>query len=129
MVARKTRYELLIADDDPGFRRTLCSVLEPHYQTVEVSSGEEAIQIVQRRPVDAVLLDMHMQLMTGLEALRILRTVQQLLPCILITADADEQLRREAAKAEAFRVLKKPVGKNELLETVSIALETSFGAA
>lgn len=35
MLARTKRHELLIADDDSEFRRTLCDVLEPYYQTVE----------------------------------------------------------------------------------------------
>lgn len=125
MLARTKRHELLIADDDSEFRRTLCDVLEPYYQTVEVASAEEAIEVVQRQPIDAALLDMHMRLMTGLEAVRILRKVREILPCILITADANDELREAAALAHAFGVLKKPVGRSELLTTLSTALQLS----
>jgi two-component system, response regulator PdtaR len=66
MVAKRfQRYELLIVDDDPGFRETLRCVFEPHVQLVEATCGEEAIEIVRDRPVDLVLLDMHMRLLTG----------------------------------------------------------------
>ena len=61
--------------------------------------------------------------MTGLETLRILKSVHLLLPCILITADATEELRLKATKAEAYSVLKKPIRKLELVLTVSAALE------
>ena len=71
---------------------------------------------------DAALLDMHMHVMTGLEAVQILRRLRALLPCILISADADESLQQAAAEVSAYRVLKKPVARNELLETISTAL-------
>lgn len=123
MLARRKRYELLIADDDQGFRETLRDVLAPYYQTVEVCCGEEAIEVVQKRPVDVALLDMHMHIMTGLEAVQILKRLRALLPCILISADADVSLEQAAAQARAFRVLKKPVTRLELLETISTALQ------
>ncbi len=122
MLARRKRFELLIADDDQGFRETLRDVLAPYYQTVEVCCAEEAIEVVQHRPVDAALLDMHMHVMTGLEAVQILRRLRALLPCILISADADESLQQAAAEVSAYRVLKKPVRRHELLDTISTAL-------
>lgn len=127
MNAQRARpYELLIADDDPGFRETLRMVLEPYFHTVEAASGEEAIQIVRQQPVDIALLDMHMHVLTGLETLRIVKTLNAILPCILITADASEDLCREAALAEAYTVLKKPVTRTELVTTVSTALFDTY---
>ena len=124
MVARRRTYEILIADDDPGFRETLKLVLEPYFHTVEAESGEEAIEIVERRPVDLALFDMHMHVLTGLEALRIIRERHVILPCILITADATDALRRDAV--EAYSVLQKPVSKSELVQTVSTALAKAY---
>ena len=94
---------------------------------LEAESGEEAIEIAESEPLDVALLDMHMPVLTGLETLKVLRTVQSLLPCILITADATDELRRRATQAEAFSVLKKPVRKTELVLTVSNALELPEG--
>ena len=127
MVARRSQaYELLIADDDPGFREVLRFVFEPHFRLVEASSGEEAIEIVQTRAIDLVLLDMHMPVLTGLETLRIVKSLKLVLPCIIITADPTEELRRDAAAAAAFTVLRKPVHRTELMSTVSTALETAY---
>lgn len=124
MVVPSTRpLRMLIADDDSAFRETLRAIFEPHFVTLEAESGEEAIEIAESERLDIALLDMHMRVMTGLETLLVIRSVHLLLPCILITADATEELRMEATKAEAYSVLKKPVRKTELVLTVSAALE------
>ena len=120
------RYELLIADDDPGFRETLRAVLEPYFRTVEASSGEEAIDIVHRQTVDIALLDMHMHVLSGLETVRIVKSFRAILPCIIITADASDELRRAAALAEAYTVLKKPLTRQELVQTVRTALLEAY---
>lgn len=127
MVAPRSKpYSALIADDDPDFRETLRQVLAPFLRTVEARSGEEAIDIVHNRPVDIVLVDMHMHVLTGLETVRIVKRFQASLPCILITADATEELRRDAQSAAAYSVLKKPVTRKELVATVSTALLAAY---
>lgn len=128
MVAKQSRpYELLLADDDAEFRRTLRQVLEPHVGLCEAECGEQAVEIVRTRHVDLVLLDMHMQALTGLDTLRLLKSLRAALPCIIITASFTEELQRSAAEANAFTVLKKPVTRRTLLSTVSRALETAYG--
>jgi CheY-like chemotaxis protein len=122
-------YDLLIADDDDGFRETLCEIFTPHFRTWEASSGEEALEIAEATPVDVVLLDMHMERLTGLETVRLLKTMHALTPCILITSDATEQLRREATAAAAYTVLAKPVRRRELVVTVSTALREVYPGA
>lgn len=125
----ETRYELLIVDDDSRFRETLRLVFEPHFELVEAECGEEAIEIVQQHPVSLILLDMHMSVLTGLETLRIVRSIFARLPCILITADATDELRRDAAEAQAFSVLRKPVARRELIGTVATAFEQVYADA
>ena len=125
MVAETKPYHLLIADDDAGFRETLRGIFEPYFLTVEASSGEEAIEITESEPVDLVLLDMHMRILTGLDTIRILRSMNIVAPCILITADATDALRESASKQDAA-VLSKPVSKSELVTTVSLALVRAY---
>ena len=127
MVAKRVRpYELLVADDDAEFRRTLRLVLEPHVDLCEAACGEEAIEIVRTRSVDLVLLDMHMQALSGLDTLRLVKSLRATLPCIMITASFTDELRRNAVEAEAFAVLKKPVSRRNLLRAVSQALESAY---
>jgi CheY-like chemotaxis protein len=127
MVARVQKpYHLLVADDDAAFRETVRSIFEPRFELIEAESGEEAIEIVEATPVHLALLDMHMRVLTGLETLRILKTLNAVAPCILITADATEQLERAATQAQAYSVLRKPVRKAELVGTVSTALADAY---
>jgi len=119
-------YQLLIADDDCGFRQTIKFIFEAHFETLEVESGEEAIAVVERQPIDIALLDMHMAELTGLETIRILKSLNAVAPCILITADATEQLCRDASRADAYKVLRKPISKDELVVTVSTAIEDAY---
>lgn len=126
MVRVEKPYQLLIADDDAAFRETLRTVFEPFFELAEARSGEEAISIVEYRPVDIALVDMNMDRLTGLETVRILKSFNETAPCILITANVTDQLVREAEEADAFSVLAKPVSKNELVSTVSTAIENAY---
>jgi CheY-like chemotaxis protein len=119
-------FQLLIADDDAQFREVLRTLLEPFFTLLEASSGEEAIEIVADERVDLLLLDMHMERLTGIETIQMVKTIVPVAPCILITADATEELVREATDADAFSVLKKPVRKSDLLQTVDSAMVTAY---
>ena len=126
MVRVERPYQLLIADDDDAFREALCFILEPFFELAEASSGEEAIAIVEYRPVDIALVDMNMHRLTGLETVRILKSLNEAAPCILITADATEELVKDAEEADAFSVLSKPVTKSDLVATMSTALADAY---
>ncbi len=127
MVAKRSGpYELLLADDDVEFRRTVRDILEPHVALCEAACGEEAVEIVRTRHVDLVLLDMNMRALSGLDTLRLVKALRAALPCIIITASFTAELCRTATEADAFSVLKKPVSRRLLLRTVSQALETAY---
>jgi DNA-binding NtrC family response regulator len=120
------QYQLLIADDDDAFRDTLCEIFEPFFRLIEAQSGEEAIELASHVDVHIALFDMHMQRLTGLEALRQLKEIHVVAPCILITADYTEELCGDAAEAHVFSVLKKPISKRELVKTVATAVDTAY---
>jgi two-component system, response regulator PdtaR len=65
---------------------------------------------------------MHMPTLTGLDTLMLMRQINELLPCILVTADATERLIRQALSAHAYSVIPKPVSKHLVLHTVVRAL-------
>ena len=119
-------FHLLIADDDPRFREVLRSLLEPFFILFEAVSGEQAIEIVEDQRVDLLLLDMHMERLTGIETILIVRQMDLVKPCILITADATEELVREASQADVYSVLKKPVSTADLLFTVDSAMRSVY---
>jgi two-component system, response regulator PdtaR len=123
-------YQLLITDDNASFRKVIREVLEvrPELDLYEAECGEEAVEIVRGQRIDIVLLDMHMKVMTGLETLRELKRMDVVRPCILITSDATDDLKRDAREAHAYSVLKKPVPRRELVHTVSAALASAYDA-
>lgn len=124
----KRNYSILIADDDRNSRDALRDVLQPEgFETHVVASGEEAIDIVMGSPIHLVVLDMHMPTLTGLETLRIVRTINARLPAILVTGDPSESLVRAAIQAQFYSVIPKPVSKSLLVYTVLKALSRFYG--
>lgn len=124
---RTDPYQLLIADDDEGFREVLRAIFEPWFLLFEAESGEEAVEIVEGQHVDIVLLDMNMHRLTGLDTVRIVKGIDSRLPCILCTSDATDELREEAREVDVWSVLAKPVRKRELLNIVSSAIDSTYG--
>ena len=121
-------FSVLIADDDPGCRDVLREIVEPEgYRTLLASSGEEALDIVQQEPVHLALFDMHMRQLTGLETVQLAHQFNSLLPCILVTADATEELMRQAFHVRAYSVIPKPVSPRILLYTMVRALMKAYG--
>ena len=119
-------YQLLVADDDGDFRQTVCEIFAPFFRLIEAESGEEAIEVISRQEIHLALFDMHMKRLTGLEALRQLRALHIAAPCIIVTADYTDSLRDDAEQAEAFSVLRKPVTRRVLVNTVARAVETAY---
>lgn len=129
MIAYKP-YNVLITDDDRGCREAIRDIVEPRgFHTLLASSGEEAVDIVREEPVHIALLDMHMPRMTGLETLQLVHQINAVLPCILITADATDDLMRRAFSVRAYSVIPKPVSKDMLLYTILRALVRVYGVS
>ncbi len=125
---KETHYSILITDDDRGCREALREIIEPEgYRALLAASGEEALDIVREEPVHLALFDLHMPTLTGLETLQLVREINALLPCILVTADASEVVIRQAFRARAYSVIPKPVSRNVVLYTVVRTLVRVYG--
>ena len=121
-------FRILITDDDRDIREGLREIVEAEgFDTLLASSGEEALEIVQAEPIHLVLLDMQMPRLTGLETFQLVRQINELLPAILITADATAQLIRQALNARVYSVIPKPVNKNIVVATMARALVRVYG--
>ena len=128
---REHRFSVLIADDDRGNREALGEVLEQRgFRTLLAEDGGQAVELVQVDLVHLVLFDMHMPRLTGLEAFAVIRqTLDRVLPAVLMTADATNDLIRRAFQAQVFSVIPKPVNMNIVLNTLSRALAKVYGPA
>ncbi|HUS38841.1 MAG: response regulator [Pirellulales bacterium] len=119
---------ILITDDDRHLRETLRDVLTPEgYRTLLASDGVEAYEIVQKDHVDLVLLDMHMPRMGGLQTLRLVKQYESRLPCILMSAEMDDAIQAEAEEADVYSILRKPVSRIDLTNSVKQALYRAYG--
>jgi CheY-like chemotaxis protein len=123
------RFSILIADDDRGNRETLGEMLDSRgFRTVLAADGGEAVELVQVDLVHLVLFDMHMPRLTGLEAFAVIRqTLDRVLPAVLMTADANNDLIRQAFAAQVYSVIPKPVSANIVFHTLERALAKVYG--
>jgi CheY-like chemotaxis protein len=119
---------ILITDDDASLRETLRGVFEPQgFRTYQACDGQEALDMLMSgEEIHLLLADMHMPRLTGLETIRLVKQMRAGLPCILMSARADESLVREALSAQAFTVLTKPITVRGVLDNVGQALEKSY---
>ena len=119
------RFKILVVDDYTFYLESVVKRLEVRKLDVTgVTSGEAAIDLLNKQPVDVVLLDIKMPGgVDGIETLRKLKKIQPLTEVILITAYASVETTTEGIKQGAFDYLLKPVRLEELLGMIIAALE------
>jgi len=101
---------VLVVDDDRMMVRTLCDILRIHeWDAVGVHSGEEAIAAVDAERFDAVLMDVRMGGINGVDALRQMKQKWPSLRVVLMTAYASADLLAQAEAEGALEILAKPV--------------------
>ena len=112
---------VLIADDDAAYLESLQALIEsqPELTVIGVArDGQEAIELTDRLEPEAVVLDLHMPRVDGIEAVRHLRAEHRSLCLIALTGDSDPDLRSAAAAAGADGVFL----KTELLDNLLASL-------
>jgi len=120
---RSQRSKVLIVDDDRRILSILRRMLERHnYGVSEAETGEEALGLLKKATPDVVLLDLKLPGIDGSVVLKEIRENYGSLPVIVISAYPDSELMDQALKHAPFMMLPKPVGSNELLEAVRLAL-------
>jgi EAL domain-containing protein (putative c-di-GMP-specific phosphodiesterase class I)/CheY-like chemotaxis protein len=114
-----TDTRILLVDDDPALIRAFKAALTRHGLTVDTASnGREATVLVSKSSYDVILSDISMPEMTGVELLRTVRTIDLMVPVILMTGEPGVESAMAAIEYGAFRYLAKPVDIGVLKETV-----------
>ncbi|MGB8492834.1 MAG: sigma-54 dependent transcriptional regulator [Candidatus Acidiferrum sp.] len=115
---------ILIVDDEKLVRWALTQkCTEYGYQSVEAETGEEALRSLQGESVDAVLLDVHLPDMSGLEVLDKLKQAGETRSIIMMTADPQLDDVKAALRMGAYDFVSKPINFEELGVTLQNALE------
>jgi CheY-like chemotaxis protein len=118
---------LLVVDDDQRNQRYVRSALELDGHRVQVvRSAEDALDLLGRQAIDAVLLDMQLPGLDGLQAMALLRADPRTaaLPVVAMTASVLPEKRREVMAAGFCAFLAKPFMPDELAAAVREALGT-----
>ena len=114
---------ILVVDDESAIRRALRPpLLELGFQVAEASRGEEALQLLRTTACDAVLLDVNMPGIGGIETLRRIRAFAPRLPILMLTVRDQEEDKVEALESGADDYVTKPFSTRELIARIRSAV-------
>ena len=114
---------LLVVDDDPSIRRLLRTSLGVQgYRVIETGTGIGALETAEREMPEAMLLDLGLPDMDGLEIIRRLRAGGSKLPIVVLSSRGDERGKVEALDLGADDYVTKPFGMAELVARIRTAL-------
>jgi two-component system KDP operon response regulator KdpE len=117
---------LLIVDDERSIRLSLRTILANFgFVIVEAARGEEALALVRTTQFDAVLLDINMPGMGGIEVCRTMRRTAPRLPIVMLTVQDSEDRKVEALDAGADDYITKPFQLRELTARLRAAVRRS----
>ena len=116
--------KILIVDDEKDFRAIVKEILiDEEFSAAEASNGLNAIEIFINNSFDAVLLDLRMPGMDGIETLQELKKIDSHVPIIILTAFGDIPTAVEAVKQGAYDFITKPPEFDKLITIIKRAVE------
>jgi len=114
---------ILVVDDDPGHLTTLQAIIKSWGYKVEAADdGVKAVERIKEKPFDLVLMDVRMTVMSGIEALKLIKEYNPAIPILIMTAYSSVESAVEALKAGAYDYLTKPLD----FEVLKLAIERSL---
>ena len=118
--------KILIVDDEQSIRRALRDILElEKYQVDEASDGLDCLVKLKQNEYDAIILDIKMPKMDGMEALEKIQTLAPDTPVVMISGHATIDTAVEAVKKGAFDFISKPPDLNRMMITLRNAIDKS----
>jgi two-component system KDP operon response regulator KdpE len=114
---------ILVVDDEISIRRALQRTLTGMgYEVMEAARGEEALTLIGATSFDAVLLDINMPGMDGIETCKVMRRLQPRIPILMLTVRDSEDDKVDALDAGADDYITKPFRLRELLARIRAAM-------
>lgn len=121
-------FRLLLVDDDTALLAALSDTIQFHLGPVlfdACDSGTKALDLVRANSYDAIIVDMNMPNMTGLEFLVAAKQLRRDIPVLMISGHANEALIASALEAGASDFIPKPFDRNQIVSAVRHGLELS----
>jgi DNA-binding response OmpR family regulator len=117
------RERVLVCDDDPRMRDTIVEALASESLDVDTADrAVDAIQRIMRASYGALILDLKLPGLGGLDAIAVVKRFDQGLPIIVMTGHASYETEQAARAAGLFYYLVKPFSIEELVAAVRAAL-------
>jgi CheY-like chemotaxis protein len=111
---QKTGRAILVADDEDALRTMLCEYLEERgHEVLEAANGVEAIRLIEQGRCAAVVLDLVMPRLGGLDAIPQILKLEPSIPIIVVTGHASQRALGEL-KHWSVPVLSKPINLTDL---------------
>ena len=116
------KIKVLMVDDEVQFRETTSKILSRRgYETTVAGTGEEAIEILNKKPHDVVVLDIKMPGMGGEEALAEIKKIDPKVQVIMLTGHGGIESARKSLSRDAFDYLAKPCDLDRLTARINDA--------
>jgi len=118
--------KILIVDDDPKICMGIADILRyKGYQTRSASTATEGLELLKRNRFSAVLLDIVMPGISGIELLKEIHKINPRLPIIMVSGHGTIELAIKATQLGSYDFLEKPVDAERLLLTLKNAINSS----
>lgn len=120
-----TKYKILIVDDHFVVRQGLTLILDTdeQFQVVgEAENGQQAINMIDEVQPDVILMDLNMPVMSGLEAMQILKDRNNLIPVIILTTYNEDELMIKGLALGARGYLLKDTSRENLFRNIESAV-------
>ena len=114
---------ILVVDDEVNVIESFRQLLEDDYRVSTATSGEEALEKVEKENLDLILLDIKMPGMDGIEVLRRIGELKENVDVIMVTAVNTMKTAIEAMKLGAYDYITKPFDVDEVIVSINKALE------
>ncbi len=119
-------FQILVVEDDKNARHLMTTVLTRYgYEPTAACNGEEALEILDRKHIDLILLDVMMPRMDGFEFTNTLRTSGCTLPILMVTARETPADKKRGFIIGADDYMIKPVDEEEMILRISALLRRS----
>jgi DNA-binding response OmpR family regulator len=108
--------KILLVDDERGFVDVISKRMSKrNIEVTKAYSGKDALQVLRKADFDAVVLDLKMEDMDGIEVLKIFKNIVPDLPIIMLTGHGSEEAARDGIQLGASDYLTKPCDLEELI--------------
>ena len=111
--------KVLVAEDNDSNYILMTYLLRQEFELDRAKNGQEAVDMVESKQYDVVLMDLKMPVMDGLEATTLIKERHPLLPVVALTANAFDADRERALAAGCDDFLAKPVNRDQCMAVLN----------